>query len=107
MIVGVLLFLFGCVPGKGFVSLPNYPQAGVEYHYLIKMPISATEAVIFWYYGSETRQNLLYSSGAVRLRTTTIRTEMYFPVPGRYILVVYSQTASGICKDRVIYHVYD
>ena len=100
----ILLLIVSCAGPRQTVSLPPFPEVGVEYEYLIKLPVSATQATVMWYYGAETRAHMIYSSGLVNLKTTTIRTEMYFPRPGKYILVVLTQTAYGIHKDRMVYH---
>jgi hypothetical protein len=100
----LLLFLTACATPRQTVSLPTFPEVGVEYEYLIKVPISSTQATIYWYLGAETREQMLYNSGLVNLKTSTIRTEMIFPVPGRYLLVVYAQTPDGVIKQRHIYN---
>lgn len=100
----LLLLLTACATPRQTVSLPTFPETGVEYEYLIKVPISTTQATIYWYLGAETRERMLYNSGLVNLKTSTIRTEMIFPVPGRYLLVVYAQTPDGVIKQRHIYN---
>lgn len=87
------------------VTLPAFPEAHTEYSYRIMLPEGTTEAVIFWYYGIEQKDAIIYTSGVVPIRTGIISTEMYFPWRGAYILTVYAQTKSGIKKQRHKYAV--
>lgn len=100
----LLVWLNACAT-VGEVSLPSFPEARTEYSYRILLPDGTSEAIVFWYYGEERREAMIYSSGIVQIRTGIIATEMYFARPGAYILTVYSQTPVGIQKQRFKYAV--
>jgi hypothetical protein len=87
------------------VTLTPFPETGVDYTYHILLPNGTTGAVVFWYYGVERRENLIYTSGYVPIRTGILRTEAHFSKAGTHILVVMSQTPSGIQKIRYRYAV--
>ena len=98
------LFLVGCA-SLSEVTLTPFPEAQTEYKYRILLPEGATETAIFWYYGDERRENIIYQSGVVPIKTGIVETEMYFARPGAYILTVYSQTKAGVKKQRYKYAV--
>ncbi len=100
----IALFLVGCA-SLNEVTLPPFPETHTEYDYRILLPEGATETAIFWYYGVERRENIIYQSGVVPIKTGIVSTEMYFPQSGAYILTVYSQTKSGVKKQRFKYAV--
>jgi hypothetical protein len=87
------------------VSLTPFPETNREYEYLIRLPVGADQAAIYWYYGVESSHRLLYRSGLVQIVHGTIRTEMYFAWPGDYILVVVSDVDGKLIKQRFRYHV--
>lgn len=101
----ILAFLLLFSPPEFAVGLPNFPNYDTEYHYTIKMPAGATHGAVLWYYGTEHRNNLIYNSGAFPVRYGVVRTEMYFPKPGRYVLVVLAQQGTRILKHRQTYKV--
>lgn len=101
----LLLLLSACVPTREYVSLPRFPETNTDYRYFIQIPPYVHSATIFWYYGEEKRENLIYASGVVHIRTQTIETDMYFPYPGRYILVYYYESPHIKRKERKIYNV--
>jgi hypothetical protein len=101
--------LMGCSTPKElprqYVSLPQFPQSHTDYRYFIRVPLSTSAVAIYWYYGVEMESRMFYSSGYVPLRTSVIETNMYFPSPGKYILVYYCQTFDGIQKYKQTYNV--
>ena len=98
------LLLVGCA-SISEVTLPPFPETHTEYEYRILLPEGTTEAVVYWYYGSERREQMIYTSGLVAIKTGVISTEMYFPQAGAYILTVHSQTKAGVKKQRFKYAV--
>jgi hypothetical protein len=100
-----LLILLNACTTLNEVTLPAFPVTHTEYDYRIILPEGTTEAVVFWYYGAERREQMIYTSGLVPIRTGIISTEMYFPWAGSYILAVHSQTARGVKKQRFKYAV--
>lgn len=105
----ILMVLMGCSTPKElprqYVSLPLFPQSHTDYRYFIRVPLSTSAVAIYWYYGVEERSRMLYSSGYVSTKTQTIETDMYFPVPGHYILIYYCQTFDGVKKYKQTYNV--
>lgn len=101
----LLLILLNACASLNEVTLPPFPETHTEYKYRILLPEGTTEAIVFWYYGAEVRERMIYSSGIVPIKTGIISTEMYFPQPGAYILSVYSQTKAGVKKQRFKYTV--
>ena len=101
----LLLLLSSCVPAREYVSLPQFPETNTDYRYFIQIPPYVHSASIFWYYGEERKENLIYTSGVVMIKTQTIETDMYFRYPGRYILVYYYESPYIIQKERKIYNV--
>lgn len=100
-----LLFVLNACTTLNEVTLPPFPDTHTEYNYRIVLPKGTTEAIVFWYYGTERREQMIYTSGLVPIRTGIISTEMYFPWAGSYILAVHSQTKSGVKKQRFKYAV--
>jgi hypothetical protein len=100
-----LLILVNACASMSEVTLPPFPETHTEYEYRILLPEGTTEAVIFWYYGAERREQMIYTSGIVPIQTGIISTEMYFPQAGAYILTVHSQTKAGVKKQRFKYSV--
>ena len=98
------LLLVGCA-SLNEVTLPPFPETHTEYKYRILLPEGTTETAIFWYYGIERRENMIYRSGVVPIKTGIVETEMYFPQSGAYILTTYSQTKAGVKKQRFKYSV--
>ena len=104
-IISLLLILFNACATLNEVTLTPFPETHTEYAYRILLPEGATETAIFWYYGVERKENIIYASGVVPIKTGIVSTEMYFPQPGAYILAVYSQTKAGVKKQRFKYTV--
>jgi hypothetical protein len=100
-----LLFLLNACTTLNEVTLTPFPDTHTEYKYRILLPEGTTEAVIFWYYGTERKEAMIYTSGLVPIKTGVISTEMYFPQRGTYILTVHSQTSRGVKKQRHKYAV--
>lgn len=103
--IPLLLILLNACTTLNEVTLTPFPVTHTEYNYRILLPEGATEAAIFWYYGDERREQMIYNSGIVPIQTGIISTEMYFARPGAYILTVYSQTKDGVKKQRYKYAV--
>jgi hypothetical protein len=101
----LLLLLSACAPTREYVSLPPFPETNTDYRYFIRLSPQTHSAAIFWYYGEERKENLIYASGAVPIKTQTIETNMYFRYPGRYILVYYWETPYSTQKERKTYNV--
>jgi hypothetical protein len=101
----ILLMLVGCTTQRQYISLPLFPETHTDYRYFIRIPYDTQSVVIYWYYGYEDRNRMLYSSGYVQTRTQTIETDMYFPTPGPYVLIYYCQTESGVKKYKQTYNV--
>jgi hypothetical protein len=74
------------------VTLHRFPNVQTDYTYHIKLAPDVKEVAIFWYYLSETRNNMIYRSGVVPIRYGNLETQMYFPWEGQYILVILTQT---------------
>ena len=87
-LIALLLFLTANTAIGQVVSLPNFPETG-EYEYKIVFPPKTTQVAIFWYYGWEERNRIIYESGLVNLRCCTLSTHMYFPRSGTYILTLW------------------
>ena len=104
-ITALLLIVLNACATLNEVTLPAFPVTHTEYDYRIILPEGTTEAVVFWYYGAERREQMIYTSGLVPIRTGIISTEMYFPWAGSYILAVHSQTARVVKKQRFKYAV--
>jgi uncharacterized membrane protein len=104
-IIALLLILLNACATLNEVTLTPFPETHTEYNYRIILPESTTEAVVFWYYGAERREQMIYTSGIVPIKTGVISTEIYFPQSGTYILTVYSQTKAGVIKQRNKYAV--
>ena len=100
-----LLILLNACTTLNEVTLTPFPETQTDYNYRILLPEGTTEAIVFWYYGAERREQMIYTSGLVPIRTGIISTEMYFPWAGSYILAVHSQTARGVKKQRFKYAV--
>ena len=103
--IPILLILLNACASISEVTLTPFPEAQTEYKYRILLPEGTTETAIFWYYGDERKENIIYQSGIVPIKTGIVSTEMYFPQPGAYILTVYSQTKDGVKKQRYKYAV--
>lgn len=104
LLLTLLLIITGCAPAREYVSLPTFPETEKDYRYFIRVPPDTHSVSIFWYYGKEARENLIYASGLVNLRTQVIETDMHFAYPGRYILVYYYQSPHTLRKERKIYN---
>ena len=100
----LLLLLTACASSRE-VTLTPFPQTEQEYTYHILLPKGTTGAMVYWYYGEERRENIIYASGYVPIQTGILRTEAYFPKQGTYILVVMSETPHGVSKIRYRYAV--
>lgn len=88
-LITLLLLMLSGTPSLGqVVSLPNFPETG-EYEYKIVFPPNTKEVAIFWYYGWEERNRIIYESGVVNLKCCTLSTHMYFPRSGTYILTLW------------------
>jgi hypothetical protein len=105
LILLLLLLLSACVPAREYVSLPQFPETETDYRYYIQLPPNIHSASIFWYYLEERRENIIYQSGVVKIKTQTIETDMYFAYPGRYVLVYYYEGQYVRKKERKIYNV--
>jgi hypothetical protein len=105
LLLTLLLILAGCAPTREYVSLPAFPEMRTDYRYFIRVPPYTHSAAIFWYYGQERAQNLVYASGVVPIKTQTIETDMHFAYPGRYILVYYYESPYGSKKERKVFNV--
>jgi hypothetical protein len=105
----ILMMLVGCSTSKQvpiqYVSLPPFPESHTDYRYFIRIPISTTSVTIYWYDGIELGSRIIYSSGYVPVRTSVVETDMYFPLPGKYILIYYCQTSNGVKKYKQTYNV--
>ena len=104
-ITALLLILVNACTTLNEVTLTPFPETQIDYNYRIVLPEGTTEAVVFWYYGSERREQMIYTSGLVQIKTGVISTEIYFPQSGTYILTVHSQTKEGVIKQRHKYAV--
>ena len=104
-ITALLLIVLNACTTLNEVTLTPFPETHTDYNYRILLPEGTTEAVVFWYYGAERREQMIYTSGLVPIRTGIISTEMYFPWAGSYILAVHSQTARVVKKQRFKYTV--
>ena len=100
-----LLILLNACTTLNEVTLTPFPETQTDYNYRIVLPEGTTEAVVFWYYGAERREQMIYTSGLVPIKTGVISTEIYFPLAGTYILTVHSQTKAGVKKQRFKYSV--
>ena len=103
--LALLLILLNSCASLNEVTLPPFPETHTEYDYRILLPEGTTETAIFWYYGAEVREKMIYKSGVVPIKTGIVETEMYFDRPGAYILTTYSQTKAGVKKQRFKYTV--
>lgn len=103
--LALLLIILNSCASLNEVTLPPFPETHTEYKYRILLPEGTTETAIFWYYGIERRENMIYKSGVVPIKTGIVETEMYFARPGAYILTTYSQTKVGVKKQRFKYTV--
>ena len=69
----------------GKTDLPGSVKVRTEYVYHIQLPPRAQRATYVWKYEGK----VLYRATPIRPRTEVIKTEMYFPYPGRYVLEVF------------------
>ena len=104
-IIALLLILVNACTTLNEVTLTPFPETQTDYNYRILLPEGTTEAIVFWYYGAERREQMIYTSGLVQIKTGIISTEIYFPQAGTYILTVHSQTPKGVIKQRHKYAV--
>jgi hypothetical protein len=100
----LFLLLVGASPVMGqVVSLPNFPDTG-QYEYKIVFPRGTEEVSIFWYYGWEEKNRMVYESGVFNLKCCTLTTNMSFPVAGTYVLTIWYEN-DGIKVFRKKYTV--
>jgi hypothetical protein len=58
-----LLILLNACTTLNEVTLPAFPVTHTEYDYRIILPEGTTEAVVFWYYGAERREQMILHFG--------------------------------------------
>jgi hypothetical protein len=95
-IVLTLLVLAGCKTVEypehfGKTDLPKIVKIQTDYNYHIQLPPRVQTAAYVWKY----QGRVFFRSASIRPKTEIIRTEMYFPYPGRYVLEVHVEDPRG------------